>query len=272
MSLKAPDGSNAAITLKKEEVAGLVLTQTVYAQHVKLPKHSHECASFSLVLQGGFNERFRSQSRTCKPGTVVYLPSGEEHSDHFLIASRCFNFGMAPEWLARVSPHSIPDHSVDFRNGSLTALTTRLFREFLTMDAVASLAIEGLALEIIAELARGNLKKTREPLPISKLEEARDFLHAHFSEQVGLAGVAATIGMHPVYLARAFRKRYCCSVGEYVRRLRIAFVCHELSVTQTPLAQVAQAAGFFDQSHLSRAFKLATGMSPITYRKLYRRG
>jgi AraC family transcriptional regulator len=273
MLRKVPHACNAAITLRKEEVAGFVLTETVYARYLKLPKHSHEHTSFSLVLQGGFDEKFRSQSRTCEPATLVFLPSGEVHSDHFLIASRCFNFEIAPEWLARVSPNSaIPEYSVDFRSGPLTGLATKLLREFRAMDAVASLAIEGLALEIVAELARCNLNKTMGPLPICRLEEARDFLHAHFSEQVSLACVAANIGMHPVYLARAFRKRYCCSVGEYVRRLRIAFACREFSATDIPVAQVAQTAGFFDQSHLTRTFRLTTGMSPLAYRKLYRQG
>jgi len=273
MALKVPNGCNATITLRKAEVAGLVLTETEYAPHLKLPKHSHERASFSLVLQGGFDEKFRSQTRTCEPSTLVFLPSGEVHSDHFLIASRCFNFEMTNEWLARVSPNSaILDYSADFRSGTLTGLATRMFREFRTMDAVASLAIEGLTLEIFAELARSSLNKTTVLLPICRLEEARDFLHAHLSETVSLACLAATIGMHPAYLARAFRKRYRCSVGEYVRRLRIAFACRELSATDIPVAQVAQAAGFFDQSHLTKTFKLITGMSPIAYRKLYRRG
>jgi AraC family transcriptional regulator len=55
-------------------------------------------------------------------------------------------------------------------------------------------------------------------------------------------------------------------VGEYIRRLRIEFACHSLS-TSTSLIEVALAAGFADQSHSARAFKLQTGMSPATYRR-----
>jgi AraC-like DNA-binding protein len=38
----------------------------------------------------------------------------------------------------------------------------------------------------------------------------------------------------------------------------------------TPLALIAQSAGFFDQSHFSKTFKLLTGQSPAAYRKLLR--
>jgi AraC-like DNA-binding protein len=36
---------------------------------------------------------------------------------------------------------------------------------------------------------------------------------------------------------------------EFVRRLRVEFACRELSLTNTPLLQIALAAGFYDQSH-----------------------
>jgi len=78
--------------------------------------------------------------------------------------------------------------------------------------------------------------------------------------------------MQPPSLARAFRRRYGCTVGEYVRRLRIEFACRELAGSEKPLASIAQNAGFFDQSHFSKTFKLLTGQSPAAYRKLLRDG
>ena len=77
--------------------------------------------------------------------------------------------------------------------------------------------------------------------------------------------------MQPPMLALSHR-RYGCTVGEYVRRLRIEFACRELSDSEKPLAFIAQNAGFFDQSHFSKTFKLLTGQSPAAYRKLLRDG
>jgi AraC family transcriptional regulator len=82
--------------------------------------------------------------------------------------------------------------------------------------------------------------------------------------------MAEAVGAHPVYLSREFHRHFRCTVGEYVRQLRIELACHKLSGSDEPLALIALAAGFFDQSHFSRTFKLLTGMSPAQYRKTFR--
>ena len=55
-SLNRPYGCYAATILKREELGSFRLTETVYAPNLKLPKHTHDQACFSLVLQGGFEE------------------------------------------------------------------------------------------------------------------------------------------------------------------------------------------------------------------------
>ena len=67
-------------------------------------------------------------------------------------------------------------------------------------------------------------------------------------------------------LAREFRRRFGCSIGDYVRRLRIEFACRELAISDVPLYEIAFAAGFSDHSHFARTFKRATGMTPGAYR------
>jgi AraC-like DNA-binding protein len=54
---------------------------------------------------------------------------------------------------------------------------------------------------------------------------------------LSLSFIAQSVGVHPVHLAHSFRRYYRCSVGEYVRRLRIGFACRQLSKTDTPLVQ-----------------------------------
>ena len=98
---------------------------------------------------------------------------------------------------------------------------------FDDLDDVAPLAIEGLLLELLAGVTRqtshsenGNAKW---------LSRARDFVHDRFQESISLAEVAEFAEVHPVSLARAFRKTYHCTVGDYVRRLRIESACQKLS-------------------------------------------
>jgi len=148
-------------------------------------------------------------------------------------------------------------------------LASRIYKEFRLMDGASPLAIEGLMLELTAELSRSKLVAERQ-LP-HWLEEAKDLVHAHFPENLSLAGVARAVNVHPVHLARAFRRHFHCTLGEYVRHLRIEFASRELSMSDTPLVEIALAAGFTHQSHFSRIFKRHTGMTPSAFRASLRR-
>jgi AraC family transcriptional regulator len=68
------------------------------------------------------------------------------------------------------------------------------------------------------------------------------------------------------HLARAFRKYFGYSIGEYVRRRRVLFACEHIAAGE-PLSQVAIDAGFANQPHLSRTFKAITGISPGEFRR-----
>jgi AraC family transcriptional regulator len=82
--------------------------------------------------------------------------------------------------------------------------------------------------------------------------------------------VALDAGVHPVSLARAFRHHYGCTVGEYIRRLRIRYACDRLLGSDDSLVEIAYAAGFSHQAHLSRTFKRTLGLSPSQFRRLRR--
>ena len=76
--------------------------------------------------------------------------------------------------------------------------------------------------------------------------------------------------MHPVHLARQFRASQGCTVGEYIRRVRVGFARRELVMTDKPIAEIALSAGFFDQSQLTKTFKRVTGRTPAAYRAQHR--
>ena len=145
----------------------------------------------------------------------------------------------------------------------------RLYGEFRNSDEVSPLVMEGLALEIMSELSRNSMKDSAKKSP-AWLKRARDVIHSRFSECLTLAGVAESVDVHPVHLASVFRRFYRCSVGEYIRRLRIESACEEIARSDTPLTQIALGAGFSDQSHFSKTFKHLMGMTPSQYRSILR--
>ena len=159
----------------------------------------------------------------------------------------------------------------DFRGGLPVGLAHKLYQEFREPDVVSHLAIEGLGLELIAAIARDSRRpENTSHQPQRWLSQAHDVVKSHFLEHLTLGDIARTVGVHPVTLAREFRHYYDCTIGEMVRRERIGFACRELLKPDESLAEIAIAAGFYDQSHFARTFKKLTGITPAEYRVNYR--
>jgi AraC family transcriptional regulator len=269
--MKLPSTNFYGDILSNVYIAGLTLSETSYASKLKLPKHSHEHAYFCFVLEGAFIEVYGRRTRSCHPSTVVFHPAYESHSDFFHSDSRCFNLQMSRTWLERVSRETkLLDSPADFNSGSLVKLSWRLFSEFCKSDVYSRLIIEALALEILAEASRNSTKDRATPTAPRWLVQVRELLHERFCEHLSHEQIAASVDVHPVHMAREFRRFHQCTIGEYLRKLRIEFACSQLSASETPLSEIAIAAGFFDQSHFARTFKTLTGMTPHQYRTAFR--
>ena len=137
------------------------------------------------------------------------------------------------------------------------------------MDTASLLAIEALTLELIVELSRSSRLRPERKLP-RWLTLAKETLHERSSESITLGDIAKQVDIHPVHLAREFRKVYGCTLGEYLRGLRVQFACRELSSSNRPLVDIALGAGFSHQAHFSRVFKRYTGVTPTEFRALNR--
>jgi len=269
--MKSSFDSFHGIVLKNSEVAGLTLTETAYAPNLNLPKHAHLSAYFCFVLQGSFTEVYERRSRACGSSALIFHPAGESHADSFHAASRCFNLKIDARWLDRIGQRgrAALNEPAEFRGGLLAHLSRRLYREFQNQDELSALVVEGLTLEILGETVRQPAKPSNNNPPLW-LAQARELLHDCFHEKFSLAKIAQAVGVHETHLAREFRRCYGSTAGEYIRCLRIEYACLRLSSSAASLAEIAVSAGFFDQSHFARTFKLQTGMMPNQYRTHFR--
>jgi len=130
--------------------------------------------------------------------------------------------------------------------------------------------IEGILLEISGEFLR--LRRHSVSRPPHWLEDAREYIRANFTQRITLENVGKAANAHPVHVAQTFRRFHNCTIGDYLRRLRLEYACRELTSGQTPLGEIALGAGFSDPSHFHRTFKREIGMSPSQYRSQSRQG
>lgn len=257
-------------TLKSRELGGIGIFESLYPAKLRQPRHTHALASFSFVLAGSYLEIYGSQSKTRHPSTIVFHPPQEAHAVEYQSDPvRILSVQMDARRLSYLRERSIVfDSRVSGRTETIAWLGQRLYQEFHHADDVSQLALEGLVFEVLAEAARAQAA-LRETAP-RWLRQAEDFLHDNFTEAFHFDDVARAAGVHPVHLSRVFRNKNGCTIGEYVRRLRLDYAAKQIVATDTLLGEIAIAAGFADQSHLTKTFKARFGITPSDYRRLHR--
>jgi AraC family transcriptional regulator len=260
--------TSEATRVRRIEAGGFTVTEGIHRHGSQLPWHDHATPTICFVLQGTFSEMWRGGSVACTSSTLKITPAGERHWDRF---DRGDVRGLLIEpsngQAAAIKPYStVLDERQSFHGGLLSTIGWRVYQEMQRFDAAAPLAIEGLLLELVALASRMRETGTERGRP-RWLEEARDRIHTELAHRPSLSGLAQSVGVHPVTLARGFRQAFGCTVGEYVRHLRIERAAHQLAGTELSLAEIALAAGFSDQSHFSNLFRHHVGMSPSRFRR-----
>lgn len=98
---------------------------------------------------------------------------------------------------------------------------------------------------------------------------ARDYLDAHFDEDISLADVSAVAGLSRAHLIRAFKAEFHVPPHAWLtdRRVREA---RGLLRKGASIADTAADCGFADQAHLTRHFKARIGVTPAVYRGQFR--
>lgn len=258
-------GEFHGVVRERRTEAGLTLAESGYAPRHRLPLHAHQRPFFSLVLRGSFDERLERGSRRCLPTMVVFYGAHEPHAEAFgEHGGRAFNVEMGAGWMDELHQRGLdePGGTTSTRNSGLNWLATRLYATF--REDGPDLEAEELVLEMVAELERasGLGEEVGEPPWLGRV---REIVHERYDQIVRMSELAAEADVHPVHLARVFRRRYGCTLAEYQRRLRIQEACTRLA-GEEPLSAIALRMGFSDQAHFTRRFKELVGLPPGRYR------
>ncbi|GAB3792946.1 helix-turn-helix transcriptional regulator [Dyella agri] len=99
----------------------------------------------------------------------------------------------------------------------------------------------------------------------SMAAQAAALLAQRPSLRTDVAAVARSCAVSEGYLSRAFRRE----TGSSLHNFHVLLALHRAKALlrrQTPVAEAALAAGFYDQAHLNREFVRTYGMTPAAFR------
>lgn len=260
-------GRFLGVPVQTRWAGGFVFTEYRYPAHAVIRRHCHELAYFSRVLRGSYLEHCsRTHARECDAANVLYHPAGETHSDVFGDrGGAIFCVELTPRWTSALRDYEMrAEESLALPYRSVSWLMSRAYQAFADAEHRSALRLEATAIELLCQLPWKGSPRVVSDTP-RWLKDVVDIVHAEFRESFSLTAIARRVGAHPAHVARAFRRRHRMTVGQYVRTLRVEYAMHAL-MGRDALSDIAVRAGFADQSHMGRVFRVATGMTPRQFR------
>lgn len=251
------------------EATGCTVTEAWFPPNADLPPHTHDRPIFGVMLNGAFDSAIAHRTLDCPPASVWVEPLGERHSNRIgregarvlVVQPDPASFGAFGDFLDSVQ---------HLRHAGIAGDASRIAVELDAGDDLAPLIVDGLVQTMLATATRQERRRQyHAPVP-PWLLLAQELVHAHFRDRVGLTAIARAVGISPSRLARGFRAHFGTTLGDYVRRLRVEWVAGQLTRPSMSLSELGIAAGFSDQSHLTREFRRRLGMTPAEWRR--RRG
>ena len=237
-------------------IAGLE-TLTATALRTSFERHFHDTYSFGLILGGVEACSLRKARRFFEPGTVPMFNPGEVHDG-----------GPATEdgWSYRMvylDPVLVPGERAfptpERRDRQARSAVAGLFD---AIDCGSELGIDEAlhwALDVLLETPAH-----RHSAPV--LSSVRERIEAESWKPLRLRDLGAGAGVSPTRLLRAFAAAYGLTPHRYQQSCRIA-KAKRMIVAGDPLADVAAACGYSDQSHLNRWFLRIQGTTPGRLRR-----
>jgi AraC family transcriptional regulator len=247
----------------RREVPGFGVRWLDFAPATRLPSHAHPTLCIAVVLSGGFEGTWGRHQGSAPAGTLIVEPAGEPHANDFADGRGTHVVAIQP--VADLAADA--DHASRGMRPDAVSVGWRIASELSRPDDVTPIALEGLALELLAIASRSGAA----PEPHSAwLTRATELVDEQYARPLALSALAAEVGIHPVHLARGFRARHGRSVGGYLREVRVRRAAERLAASNEPIADIALAVGFADQSHMNRWFVRLIGTTPGAYRRLLR--
>jgi AraC-like DNA-binding protein len=255
---------------------GLELLRGTYLTQY-FPRHTHERYAIGVIEQGALGYFYRGENIVALPGNINLCIPDEVHTGQPAAAEgwsyRMFYVDAAVLQHAASEVAGRPRHLPFFQagviaDGCVARQLHQLHRQLETTDTPL-LEQETVLLDVLAQLIR---RHADDPPPLHRLgqepqavTQLKRYIEGHYAEDISLASLSRLTQLSRYYLIRVFRETVGIPPHAYLRQVRIKHAKDMLASGQ-PIADVAIATGFTDQSHLTRWLKRLWGFTPGQYR------
>jgi len=217
-------------------------------------------------------------------GTVWVCPAGVQedfvegsaltpHILHIWMARKPFN-DLADDSLRGADPYEYVSYANGYADPLIAQCGLAIAQELHQQTSTGRVLVESIANTIAARLVHSNTGRApdgafataRSGLDTRRLLRVLEAVDADLEGDLSIAHLASDACLSPFHFARAFETSMGMSPHQYVSARRLHRAKDLVMAGATPLSQIAVSLGFSSQANFNRAFKAATGVTPMAYK------
>ncbi|MCW7539576.1 AraC family transcriptional regulator [Aquabacterium sp. A7-Y] len=254
-------------------LAGASFFKATFTTHT-YARHTHDDYAIGVTEAGVQSFYCRGGQRVAPAGTLILVNPDDLHDGQSATAaytSRMVYLGV--ELLVRahgeysLQPGQLPLFRTPVvQDAALAGRLAAFHRAMERPGELQALESETWLLEIVAALLARHATRSPVRAPCTdsdarRVRRACTFIDEHYACDISLTRLAEDSGISRFALVRLFSRHLGMPPHTYLTRARLREACR-LLVAGEAAASVAGAVGFVDQSHLTRRFRAAYGITP----------
>lgn len=256
-------------------VHGIEFIHANFVTH-RFSRHVHDYFVLGIIERGLQTFDYRRAKHRTAPGGIIILNPDEAHTGEpaspsgFAYKALYPSASLLQQITADITemPNALPFFTQPVIYDRKAA--HQLLRLHQLLLSGESLAGESAFLDVFATLISRYADVRYSAIPIreerSAVQRVRDYIEAHYDQNLSLSELARLVSFSPYYLARTFAAEVGIPPHAYLESVRIRHA-QRLLALGTPIAQVALQTGFPHQSHFTTRFRRAVGVTPGQYVK-----
>jgi len=229
--------------------------------------HTHEAFGIGAIESGAERFRYRGTQHVAPTNAIVTMNPDEIHTGE-AVGEEGWRYRMVyldPDLLEQV-----------------TGVRHWWFRDVTRLDALRArqicghiyalwhtddpLAQQGVLLDLIDTFRPLAQHAPQRPEGAHRFERVREYLHDNYMRSLTLDDLASVASLSPYHFQRQFKAHFHVTPHQMLMAIRLWRAKHFLTQGM-PAADVAALTGLTDRSHLTRAFTLRYGITPVRYQK-----
>lgn len=254
---------------------------------IEMERQHGEHAALAMILRGRTRGRIRSRGEECDfspgPNSVgLFAPKFdvswtrwqcEPGAERFILELDFADLDQAGDLDQMLASRRTLRQNLTLSDHQLASLMRLIANEVRQGSPHGALYATSLSISLAAYLfsqhAVGGRTPTRERGVLTAIQKKQvlELVQRRLHENLSLDELAAAAGASRFHFLRLFKNSLGVTPYQFVMDQRIAAARQLLETTSLPLVDVAAAAGFSSQSHLSTAMRRRTGLSPGHWRR-----